>query len=146
MNKITIEKYVADDGTEFDNEKDCVKYEGTDYTEYMLKDIPYRFVATQSWFSGLSDCECLLLFKIENRDQADRMEEWASTSSLYNNGLDAREIVGHTILFDVDVNWGLPTELSDITAIYEYLGTEEQYIGSFARTIMLGIARAFNEK
>ena len=35
-----IKKYIADDGTEFDNEKDCIKYEATDYTEYMLGNIP----------------------------------------------------------------------------------------------------------
>lgn len=143
MNKVTIEKYVADDGTEFDNEKDCVKYEGTDYTQYMLNGIEYSFVPAQRWFDNANECITFLLIKVANEEQANRISEWASNSSLQiPRQIVAKDIIGHTIMFDVEVGWHTDetSRLGDIISVYDYFGTEAEYIGSLARAVMSGIA------
>lgn len=72
-----IKKYIADDGTEFDNEKDCVKYEATDYTEYMLGNIPHKMVIEDDitpWCG--SCCYGYLFLWIETKEDKERFEEW----------------------------------------------------------------------
>ena len=72
-----IKMYIADDGKEFDNEKDCIKYEGTAYTEYMLKDIPHKLVLENSltMIEG-SCCYCYLFVYIDTKEHKEQFEEW----------------------------------------------------------------------
>lgn len=72
-----IKKYIADDGTEFDNEKDCIKYEATDYTEYMLGNIPHMMViedAITPWCGSI--IYGYLFLWIETEGDKARFEEW----------------------------------------------------------------------
>lgn len=72
-----IKKYIADDGKEFDNEKDCIKYEGTAYTEYMLKDIPHKLVLEDNLAPWCGSCCYGYLFVHAScKEELDAVKEW----------------------------------------------------------------------
>lgn len=146
--------YIAEDGKEFHLEEDCVRYENELYgnAKIAFKNIKHNFVWLQDYWGGCSDMDCVLLLKIETIDEANKVIEWTKRhqGKIPENKRQDFDlsIVGHTLIFDVEIDWNADSEvsLSDMVDVYVYLGTEEQVIGHFAKIMSDEIEKCAIEK
>ena len=146
MKKITIDKYVAIDGKQFDTETECVEYEERVDKFALIRDIPVVFVNHDEVFPSGGCNDQLVLFNIETSVQAHLLVEWCN-----NNGIavDVQEkyIVGRVcVIADAYTGTENPT-IDDIQTAYLYgrLETLDQYIGKLSRNI-LACANLFEEE
>lgn len=137
MKKITIDKYIAIDGKPFDNEKECVEYEKTIDRFALIRDVPIVFVGHDEVFPSGGSYDQLVLFKINNVEQARHLVSWC----IYNDiSVDAVEkyMVGRVyVLGDVYTDCECPT-IDDIKTeyVYGHLQTLDQYLGNLTRNIL----------
>lgn len=98
MKEITIIKYKADDGTEFDNLEECKRYEneGCDYFE-LIKKVPHCFSCHDEIFpSGCGD-DYTLYFKCLNKEQARIVLKWAEVNNV-DVEVSESQMVGNVIV------------------------------------------------
>ncbi len=146
MKKITIDKYVAIDGKQFDNEKECAEYENTIDRFALIRDIPIVFVNHDEVFPSGGCNDQLVLFNIKTSVQAHLLIEWCNNNNI---AVDVQEkyIVGRVcVIADAYTGTENPT-IDDLQTGYLYgrLETLDQYIGNLSRNI-LAYANLFEEE
>lgn len=132
-----IKKYIADDGKEFDNEKDCIKYEGTAYTEYMLKDIPHKLVLENSltMIEG-SCCYCYLFVYIDTKEHKEQFEEWCDGFRVCRT---INTNVGGVYVIECSMTDDFSEKLEDVDGANYMMS-----VGDFTHKMVEGICNAEN--
>lgn len=118
--------YIAADGTEFDNERDCKKYE-EDRAYILVTDIPHVVVEADELFDG-SSCNLYAFFKVDTEDQAFRIVKWAVIMGCDNAPMDAKDLIGKTAV--VDCYNCMDDTIENVESVY-CLETISQYVARF---------------
>ena len=125
-------KYVAYDGTEFNSERECEKYEET-MADRLVGDIPHEIISAEELRDG-SDSNLFVFMRIETKEQAVRFAKWID--NLYSYGkkvqIDVEKIVGKRIV--IDCYNDRSEELNDIFEVYD-VQTVEEHIAEYAKKI-----------
>ncbi len=136
----TFTKYIAYDGTEFDNEEKCLDYEKS--MDRILRDkikkMKYKIINVQEELDELaSEVVNYLVIKVETFEQADTVY-----SFLIANGVDMKcrnfLLKGHVVFIDGaydDYSANGQGDELDNYVIYDYIGTEEEMISFYTSAI-----------
>lgn len=141
MKEITITKYEANDGTQFNTKEECEKYEAR-CDKYRLfeivKTIPHTMVSHAEIFESGSNDSHIVMFKPKNAEQADALEAWCNAVGV-DVDVDLKSPVGRTVVIPEAYTGREYGELDDIDTNYLYgsLQTLDNYIGNFARQLVL---------
>jgi hypothetical protein len=146
MKKITIDKYVAIDGEQFDTEEECAEHENRLDKFAIIRDIPVVFVNHDEVFPSGGCNDQLVLFNIKTSVHAHLLIAWCNENGI---AVDVQEkyIVGRVcVIADAYTGTENPT-IDDIQTSYLYgrLETLNQYIGNLSRSI-LAYANLFEEE
>ena len=121
-----IKKYIAADGEEFDNERDCIKHE--EESAYILvTDIPHVVIEADELYDG-SSCNLYAFFKVETEDQAFRIVKWAVIMGCKNVPMDAKKLIGATVA--VDCFNSMDDTIINVESVYR-VETISQYVARF---------------
>lgn len=140
--------YISCDGTEFETEEECVKYEKkiSSDAKTALKGIWYQMVSQEDLCDG-SACNYYLFLKIENEMQQSQFASWYNA---INDGCCKSKcddscpwLVGKTIMVDCYTGGEL-SDLEDIIYVYRF-ETIEKNIADYAGRIY-GIANSMEWK
>lgn len=131
-----IKKYIADDGKEFDNERECLRYEKKCAANVKnLKGMLYKYYDTDDLFDSGCDCDGYIFLKIRSRAEQEQFTKW------YNAANDVGEmcddscdwLVGKTIM--VDCYNPNDCSIDGIECVYSF-ETVEQNIARYAERIL----------
>lgn len=146
MKKITIDKYVAIDGEQFDTEEECAEHEERVDKFAIIRDIPVVFVNHDEVFPSGNSREQLVLFNIKTSVQAHLLIAWCEDNDIVVD-IQEKYIVGRVcVIANAYTGTENPT-IDDIKTNYLYgrLETLDQYIGNLSRNI-LAYANLFEEE
>ena len=118
--------YIAADGTEFDNERDCRKHE-EDGAYILVMDIPHVVIEADELYDG-SSCNVYAFFKVDTEDQAFRIAKWAVICGCENAPMDAKDMIGKTVV--ADCYNSVDDTVENVDSVY-CVETISQYVARF---------------
>lgn len=144
MKELTIKKYIADDGVEFDNQDDCINYESRNF-EVMCENMKSmkHVLINQSFISDIEmgGEDYILAIKPMCYDEVCKVEEWFNWNVQYDEPMvidDRSKYIGYILLFHChieDGNWMESAPTINEAMPIAFLGTAEDYIYSITGSV-----------
>lgn len=136
-----IKKYIADDGKEFDNECECLRYEKKCAADVKnLKGMQYLFYTTDCLWDSGCDCDGYIFLKIGSRAEQEQFAKWYNAANDVGKVCDdsCDWLVGKTIMIDCyNPN---DNSIDGVEYVYSF-ETVEQNIARYAERILSAVNR-----
>ena len=135
MKEITITKYEANDGTQFDSLEDCKKYENENCNYFeLIKKVPHCFSCHEDMFPSGGGDDYTVYFKCLNKEQSRIVLKWAELNDIDVEVSESQMIGNIIVLPDV---WACCGTLDGIDKDYIYgsLIPLSMWIGHIARAV-----------
>ena len=142
MKELTVKKYIADDGSEFDNQEDCINYEcqSLDALCENIKRMQHVLI-NQRFITDIdvSSMDYILAVRAESYSDVKKIEDWFNYQREYEEPMDLEDIrsyIGHILFFHCEVEDcardSAPT-VNDARPL-AFFGTAEDYLYSMTRS------------
>lgn len=137
MKELTIKKYIADDGVEFDNQEDCIAYECQSY-EALCENINRmkHVLINQSFITDfdVSSMDYILAVRAYSYGDVKKIEDWFNYQREYEEPMNLEDIksyVGRVLIFhcETDGDYARYSEpiVNNVRPL-AFLGTAEDYL------------------
>ena len=136
MKELTIKKYVAEDGSEFDNQEDCISYENQSL-DALCENIKRmkHVLFNQSFISDMevSSMDYILAVQADSYGDVKKIEDWFNYQLEYDEPMhleDIRSYIGHVLFFHCEVEdcARCSEPIVNDARPLAFLGTAEDYL------------------
>lgn len=99
MKEITITKYEANDGAQFNSAEECKRHEKFTEKDYdkLIKTVPHFFTCHNDVFPSGGGDDFILYFKCRSKEQAQIIASWCELHNQYME-ISEEQMVGETLV------------------------------------------------